>query len=104
MDEQSFRGDGLSSSVMTSDDRAQFKAELLKHVDKAAVHETLQKQDVLDYQSYKKITALVNSFSHIIVNQHFQETFPQRIALLKTEKLEEYNRTISELSKIQVTI
>ena len=53
---------------MTADDRAQFKAELLKHVDKAQVHETLQKQDVLDYQSYKKITALVNSFSHIIVN------------------------------------
>ncbi|CDW84319.1 UNKNOWN [Stylonychia lemnae] len=85
-------------SVITFADRNRFKRDLSKKINVKKLHtETLNNQQVLDFDTYKTIMGLITRYATEITDVKNDETFENRLDLLNNNKEDEYNKIVQDL-------
>ncbi|CDW87151.1 UNKNOWN [Stylonychia lemnae] len=92
-------------AILPQEKRRKFKYELSTAVNKMKLHkEVLSQQQVLDFDSYKSIMALINAYVTDLTDKKNELDFEKRIELLQKGDTEEYDKMIFEICLYQVRV
>ena len=96
----------LCIGALPADKRTEFKAELLKAVNKEYLHnEVLSNQQILDFDSYKSIMGLVSAYVTELSLIKNNDTFMARQSMIsQNHSMEQYDRLISEICTYQISL